>query len=114
MGLDGRLGALAVDSRPETVVSQRPGRKKYDKTDMIITVARPTRPPGRYTVIWDGKDNKGKPLGRGEYTLYIDAAREHGTYQSLQQKLAIGDVPFKFDLGGGVEIKAASVAYRKK
>src|ERR1051325_1778113 len=56
-------------------------RKRTDKTDMVDAISRPTRPPGKYTVIWNGKDDHGKPLPRGEYTLCIDAAREHGTYQ---------------------------------
>ena len=89
-------------------------RKRVDKTDMVITIARPTRPPGKYTVIWDGKDDHGKPLGRGQYTLCIDAAREHGTYQGLRTLLDIADAPFTVDLKGGVEIKAASVEYLRK
>ena len=89
-------------------------RKRLDKTEMVLTIARPTRPPGKYSVIWDGKDDHGKTLGRGDYTLCIDAAREHGTYQSLRTPLKIAGDPFTTDLKGGVEIKSASVEYRKK
>jgi thiamine biosynthesis lipoprotein ApbE len=89
-------------------------RKRLDKRDMVLTMSRPTRPPGKYTVIWDGKDDRGKPLGRGEYTLYIDAAREHGTYQSIRAPLTIGDEPFAAELEGGIEIKSASIEYRRK
>ena len=89
-------------------------RKRVDKTEMVLTIARPTRPPGKYSVIWDGKDDHGKPLPRGEYTLCIDAAREHGTYQNLRTPVTIADAPFGEELKGGVEIKAASVEYRKK
>src|SRR5207253_2113913 len=31
------------------------------KRNMVFTIARPTRPPGKYSVIWDGKDDHGKP-----------------------------------------------------
>ena len=31
---------------------------------MVFTIARPTRPPGKYKVIWDGKDDHGKPVAR--------------------------------------------------
>jgi len=89
-------------------------RKRTDKTEMVLTVARPTRPPGKYSVIWDGTDDHGKPLARGDYTLCIDAAREHGTYQGLRTPLKIAGEPFSDALQGGVEIKAASVTYRKK
>ncbi len=89
-------------------------RKRVDKTEMVLTIARPTRPPGKYTIVWDGKDDHGKLLGRGAYTLCIDAAREHGTYQNIREPLNLADTPFSLELKGGVEIKGASVAYRRK
>ncbi len=82
--------------------------------DRLATIARPTREPGKYEIIWDGKDDQGKPVGRGEYTLHIEAAREHGTYQSLRQAIRLDDRPFVEDLKGNIEIKSASVAYRRK
>ena len=60
-------------------------RKLAEKKDIFFTVARPTRLPGKYRMIWDGKDNHGKQLGGGEYTIFIEAAREHGTYQNIRQ-----------------------------
>jgi thiamine biosynthesis lipoprotein ApbE len=89
-------------------------RKRVDKRDMVLTISRSTRPPGKYSVVWDGKDDHGKPLGRGEYTLYIDAAREHGTYQSIRAPLTIADEPFAAELEGGIEIKSAAIEYRRK
>lgn len=89
-------------------------RKKVDRREMVLVMARPTRPPGKYSVVWDGKDDKGKPVGPGEYTLVIDAAREHGTYQSISKVLTIGDQPFSETLPGNIEIKGASVEYRRK
>jgi hypothetical protein len=89
-------------------------RKQVDKKDLVFTMARPTRPPGKYKVIWDGKDDQGKSAQGGEYTLFIDAAREHGTYQSIRKPLTIGDQPLTEDLKGNVEIKAASIEYRRK
>ena len=89
-------------------------RKEVDKTEMLFTIARPTRPPGQYTVIWDGKDDQGRPVAPGEYNLCIDAAREHGTYQDIRKTVTVGGAPFTAELPGGVEIKAASVEYRRK
>lgn len=89
-------------------------RKDVDRTDMIQTIARPTRPPGKYSVIWDGKDDHGKPLDRGEYSLFIDAAREHGTYQTIQTPISLANKPFAEELKGNVEIKSASVEFRRK
>jgi thiamine biosynthesis lipoprotein ApbE len=89
-------------------------RKRIDKRDMVLTMSRPTRPPGKYSVVWDGKDDHGKPVDRGEYTLFIDAAREHGTYQSIRKELTLGDTPFAAELEGNVEIKSAAIEYRRK
>ena len=89
-------------------------RKQVDRKDMVFTIARPTRPPGKYKVIWDGKDDQGKPVASGEYTVFIDAAREHGTYQNIRKEVTLDDKPFTVELKGGVEIKAASIEYRRK
>ena len=50
----------------------------------------------------------------GEYTIQIDAAREHGTYQNIRKKVVLADKPFTEELKGGVEIKGASIEYRRK
>lgn len=89
-------------------------RKKTDRREMVFVMSRPTRPPGEYSVAWDGKDDLGEPVPPGEYTLYIEAAREHGTYQSMRAKLTLADQPFSEDLNGNVEIKSASITYRRK
>jgi hypothetical protein len=89
-------------------------RKKVDKAEMVFTIARPTRPPGKYSVIWDGKDDQGKPLPRGEYTVSIDAAREHGTYQSIRKTVTIANQPFAEEFQGNVELKSASFDFRRK
>ena len=89
-------------------------RKKIDKREMVLTVSRPTRPPGKYTVIWDGKDDNEKPLPFGEYTIFIDAAREHGTYQGIRKTVTIGETLFADPLTGNIEIKSATITYRKK
>jgi thiamine biosynthesis lipoprotein ApbE len=89
-------------------------RKEVDKRDLVFTIARPTRPPGKYKVIWDGKDDHGKPVAAGQYTILIDAAREHGTYQHIRKQVTIGKQPFTENLKGNVEIKAATIDYHKK
>ncbi len=77
-------------------------------------IARPTRLPGKYRLIWDGKDNHGKQLAGGDYTILIEAAREHGTYQSIRQDVTLSEQPIRKDLKGNVEIRSASIEYRRK
>ncbi len=89
-------------------------RKLRDKKEIFFTLARPTRQPGKYKVIWDGKDDHKKLLPAGEYTIWIEAAREHGTYQSIRKKVTLADKPFTEELKGNVEIRSASIEYRRK
>ena len=89
-------------------------RRFTDKTDLIPTVSRPTRQPGKYSVVWDGTDDQQKPVKQGRYTVFVEAAREHGTYQLIKKSVVIDDRPFRTELGGNVEIKAASLEYRRR
>lgn len=89
-------------------------RQEVDKSDLAHTISQPTRAPGRYSTVWDGKDDHGKPLPGGEYMLSIEAAREHGTYQIIRRPITIGGTPFAEELKGNVEIKSARVEYRRK
>jgi len=89
-------------------------RTQSEGVDLIQTVSSPTREAGKYSVIWDGKDDKGRFIDQGEYTLLIEAARQHGTYQLMTERLKIETRPFKATLSGNVEIKGASVEFRKR
>ena len=89
-------------------------RRKVEETDLVATIARPTREPGKYEIIWDGKDDQGKPVGRGEYTLSIEAAREHGTYQIIRQRSRSKTRPSPRNSRGISRSKSASVEGRRK
>ena len=56
-------------------------RAMAEGTDILGSVSSATRAPGRYTFKWDMKDQQGKLVKPGTYTVCIEAAREHGTYQ---------------------------------
>jgi len=64
-----------------------------DDLKLIGTVSKPTRNPGNYKVAWDGRDDHGKLLPDGNYTLYID---------------------FEIKFKPNEEIGSASMKYRKK
>lgn len=86
-------------------------RRVLDETDLISTVSKPTRNPGKYKVSWDGQDDAGKLLADGEYTLLIESAREHGSYQLIRHKFKLGE-SFNKQLKPNQEISAASVSYK--
>lgn len=88
-------------------------RKVADGTDLIATIASATRGPGKYTALFNGKDDAGKPLAAGNYTLYVEVAREHGTYQLIRHPLKLGTEPIaQTQLKPNAEIKSASFEYR--
>ena len=81
--------------------------------EIAQSVSSATRPPGKYTLKWDGKDNKGVAVKPGKYMVYIEAAREHGGYDLLRQEVDLTGGSKQFTLTGGSEITSASVDYRK-
>lgn len=85
-------------------------RRTVEELNVIETVSKPTRNPGKYKVVWNGHDNDGKPLPDGEYTLWIESAREHGNYRLMKQKFDLGTA-FDAELKPNEEISFASVKY---
>ncbi|MBL8167059.1 MAG: DUF2271 domain-containing protein, partial [Acidobacteria bacterium] len=89
-------------------------RNMAEGSDITASVSSATRPAGKYTLKWDGKDTQGKLVKPGKYTVYIEAAREHGTYQLMRQEVDFNGAPKQFNLTGNTEIASASIEYRKK
>ena len=89
-------------------------RKEDDRDRLMESVSSATRGPGKYSLAWDGKDDAGKAVDQGRYTLVIEAAREHGTYGTMKKEVEIGKKAFKAQVEGNVEIEGATVEYRKR
>lgn len=87
-------------------------RRLVEEKKLIGTISTATRPPGKYKGVWDGKDNQGQLVNQGKYTLYLEAAREHGTYQLIRQELNIGSKELNGTLKGNTEIKSATYEYK--
>lgn len=79
----------------------------------ISSTSSATRTPGKYTLKWDGKDDNGNLVKQGTYTVFIEAAREHGTYQLMRQEIKIGKTQH-IEIAGNQEVSAASLDYQKK
>ena len=52
----------------------------------LDAVAQPSRKPGQYKLVWDGKDDMGKMVDAGKYLIHVETSREHGdhSYQSFE------------------------------
>lgn len=89
-------------------------RQLADGKDLVASVSSPTRMPGSYKLVWNGKDDQGEKVRQGAYSLCIEAAREHGTYQLIRKPITIGKQPFRTALEGNIEITKAAVEYRQR
>ncbi len=88
-------------------------RSDAEDTHILNSVSSATRPPGKYTFQWDGKDDAGNPVKAGKYFVMIEAAREHGTYQLMHQEMDFSGSPRQIQMPGDVEIASATLDYHK-
>jgi len=79
--------------------------------DFVETVTRPTRPPGRYTLAWDGRDDQGRAMPQGKYVLNVEASREHGGHSIQRINLSLGASPVTASSPAQDEIGATAVTY---
>jgi thiamine biosynthesis lipoprotein len=79
--------------------------------EAVHAMARPTRAPGRYDVIWDGRSDSGQPAPLGRYTLTIEASREHGEHSIQTILLDIGATPFDANAEASQELGPTRVRY---
>ncbi len=79
----------------------------------VESISSATRPPGKYSIKWDLTDDKGNPVPTGRYTVYIEAAREHGTYQLMKKEIDCKKKELSVTIPGNTEISSASLEYRK-
>lgn len=82
-----------------------------ENRSLIDSVTRATRNPGRYELLWDGCDDDGQRLPLGTYTIFVEAAREHGSYQVTSAAIDTSAEAATVDLDGNVEVKAARISF---
>ena len=80
----------------------------------LNSITSATRSAGKYTVKWDGKDDKGNYVKPGKYNIHIEAVREHGTYQLMTQEINCKGNPQLINISGNAEVATASLDYKKK
>ena len=77
----------------------------------LQAVTRPSRQPGKYTAMWDGKDDMGNPVGQGRYTVNIETSREHGGHSLQTMTLELGAMPTSGSAAAQQEAGPAAARY---
>ncbi|RZK50603.1 MAG: DUF2271 domain-containing protein [Pedobacter sp.] len=82
--------------------------------ESYASVTGATKSPGKYVIKWDGKDNQGKYVPQGKYTVLIETSKEHGTDEFLKQSLDLKKTAHKVNNNGNVEISNVVFEFKKK
>lgn len=69
-----------------------------------------SRSPGQYTVSWDGTDVNGAPVPKGDYTIWVEAAREKGPYQTTSGAVRAVGTPISVVLPDNGELTGLSAS----
>jgi thiamine biosynthesis lipoprotein ApbE len=88
-------------------------RAMSEGSDITKSVSSATRSPGKYSFKWDGKDNAGKPVKAGQYTVLVEAAREHGGHSLVRHQFDFNGQPAQAQLPPDVELGPVSMDYHK-
>jgi thiamine biosynthesis lipoprotein ApbE len=81
--------------------------------DLVKAVARATRGPGKYDLVWDGKDDQGTALPQGTYTVRVEVHREFGAHLRQSGKIDCRDKPADVKLEKNAETGETAVEFKK-
>lgn len=80
-------------------------RQQGRQEELVLTnIARPTRKAGEYQIIWDGRDDFGKTIYAGHYTLVLEAAREHGGHEKINIDFDVNSIKTVQQVKGKTEL----------
>ncbi|MFO0935273.1 MAG: DUF2271 domain-containing protein [Gemmataceae bacterium] len=107
---------LAVWGRQPRWLPELTGWWKLAKSDqeLVKSVTKATRSPGKYDVVWDGKNDKGKALPQGKYTIKVEVNREHGKHLYQSGKINCEGDDDTITLEKNAEMGDVIVTYGKK
>ena len=69
-------------------------REEEQGTSLLATVTSATRNPGRYTVIWDGRDDRGALVEQGEYFICLETVRQGSGDYFTREPITLESTPF--------------------
>ncbi len=77
----------------------------------VRSITSATRPPGKYSLVWDGKDDEGQPVPMGKYKIVVEINREHGGHTRESVDVECGTTPATYTIRQTAESDESSVTY---
>ena len=78
---------------------------------VVNAVTRASRTAGAYRLAWDGKDDQGRPVPPGEYTVRVESTQEDGPHLELRGAIACGGQPAQVQVPGNKSVTDLSLTY---
>jgi thiamine biosynthesis lipoprotein ApbE len=79
--------------------------------NLLYSLARATRRPGSYSLVWDGLDDQGKPVPPGTYKIVVETNQEHGDYAKQNGTIDCSDMPASLTLPATSNFEPVIVQY---
>lgn len=78
---------------------------------LVDAISGATEKPASYQLEWDGRDDFGKPLAKGNYELHVEAAREHGDHELVNIPFTLNSQRFQLQDKGKTELGKISLSF---
>ena len=89
-------------------------RAARNDPNLIASVARATRAPGQYRLVWDGLDDRGRPVPTGTYRMTVEANQEHGVYGKESGTITCAGSPDTLTLRATDDFEAVTIQYGRR
>jgi hypothetical protein len=86
--------------------------KWYAVAGGVDTNSSATRTAGSYTVGWDLTDTDGTAVPNGDYTVWVEAIREHGPYSLTSGSFTLDGSAMKATIDDNSELSAIQISYQ--
>lgn len=81
--------------------------------DLVLSAA-PTRSPGRYRVLWDGKDDQGAWVEQGQYFVCLETIRQGSSSYFTRQPFTFESTPFQGEMDDYGAFRDIQLDYRQR
>ncbi len=89
-------------------------RSAAQGTSLLSTVTSPTRNPGRYTVVWDGRDDLGEFVSQGEYFVCLETIRQGSSDYFTREPFTLEATPFVAQMEPYGTFQEIELAFRER